>query len=137
MSTTRVGCCAPRPHYLAPGCRLVVTVPGGPRSAFDRHSGHRQHFAPAGLRRLLEGAGFNVEHVARAGFPFFNLYRLAVIARGRRLIADLERPPTGGGRAQGRVLGFFGRAFRFNLSSSPLGWQMVAVGRFIGPGSTP
>jgi len=121
--------------YLAPGCRLVVTVPGGPRSAFDRHIGHRQHFRPAGLRRLLEGAGFTVEHVARAGFPFFNLYRLAVIARGRRLIADLEqdRAEDGGG-AQGTVLALFDRAFRLNIQSSPFGWQMVAVGRLTGAG---
>jgi SAM-dependent methyltransferase len=125
-------------EYLAPGCRIVVTVPGGPRSAFDRHIGHRQHFAPAGLRQLLRGAGFDVEYVARAGFPFFNLYRLAVIARGRRLIADLERSPAEGNRgAQGPVLAFFDRAFRLNVQSSPFGWQMVAVGRFGGPGRTP
>ena len=117
-------------QYLAPGCRIVVTVPGGPRSAFDRHIGHRQHFAPGRLRQVLERAGFDVECVARAGFPFFNLYRLAVIARGRRLIADLERSPTGGEPgAQGAVLAFFDRAFRLNLRSSPFGWQMVAVGR--------
>src|SRR5207249_242260 len=29
---------------LAPGGRLVITVPGGPMSAFDRHIGHRGHF---------------------------------------------------------------------------------------------
>jgi 2-polyprenyl-3-methyl-5-hydroxy-6-metoxy-1,4-benzoquinol methylase len=121
-------------EYLAPGCRIVVTVPGGPRSAFDRHIGHRQHFRPATLRTLLEGAGFDVEYVARAGFPFFNLYRLAVIARGRRLIADLESGDRGGdGGAQGAVLAFFDRAFRLNIQSSPFGWQMVAVGRFTGP----
>ena len=33
--------------YLAPGSRLVITVPGGPRSAFDRHIGHRRHFTAA------------------------------------------------------------------------------------------
>jgi SAM-dependent methyltransferase len=125
-------------EYLAPGCRIVVTVPGGPRSAFDRHIGHRQHFDPASLRRLLGGAGFDVEYVARAGFPFFNLYRMAVIARGRRLIADLERPPAEGGAAtQGAVLAFFDRAFRLNVASSPFGWQMVAVGRLTAPGPTP
>ena len=37
--------------WLAPGCRLVVTVPGGPMSAFDRHIGHRRHFSPGGSRR--------------------------------------------------------------------------------------
>ncbi len=125
-------------QYLAPGCRLVVTVPGGPRSAFDRHIGHRQHFTPAGLRRVLEGAGFDVGRVTRAGFPFFNLYRLAVIARGRRLIADLEGAPSeGSGGAQGAVLGLFDRAFRLNLASSPFGWQMVAVATLAGPGSAP
>jgi SAM-dependent methyltransferase len=124
--------------YLAPGCRLVVTVPGGPRSAFDRHIGHRQHFGPASLRRLLEGAGFSVEYVARAGFPFFNLYRLAVIARGRRLISDLERGAEAeGAGAQGAVLSFFERAFRLNVASTPFGWQMVAVARFTGESSAP
>src|SRR4051794_17171594 len=33
-------------EFLAPGCRLVVPVPGGPMSAFDRHIGHRRHFSP-------------------------------------------------------------------------------------------
>jgi 2-polyprenyl-3-methyl-5-hydroxy-6-metoxy-1,4-benzoquinol methylase len=120
--------------YLAPGCRLVVTVPGGPRSAFDEHIGHRQHFTPATLRTLLAGAGFDVMHVARAGFPFFNLYRLAVIARGRKLIEDLESPSSHG--AQGAVLSLFDRAFRFNLASTPFGWQMVAVARYPGAGTT-
>ena len=46
---------------LAPGCRLVVTVPGGPMSSFDRHIGHRQHFTAAGLAQLLGDAGFEVE----------------------------------------------------------------------------
>ena len=76
--------------YLAPGCRLVVTVPGGPRSAFDRHIGHRRHFTASRLRRLLEESGFEDVTVRRAGFPFFDLYRLVVIARGKRLIADVE-----------------------------------------------
>ncbi len=69
-------------EYLAPGCLLIVTVPGGPQSEFDKHIGHRQHFTPAKLRSLLETAGFEVEMAATAGFPFFNLYRMVVISRG-------------------------------------------------------
>ncbi len=123
--------------YMAPGCLVVVTVPAGPRSAFDRHIGHRQHFQPHGLRRLLESCDFKVEQVARAGFPFFNLYRLAVIVRGRRLIEDLENQLTGGGgRVATLLLSFFDRAFRWNLDSSPLGWQLVAVARFRGSDKT-
>ena len=77
-------------EYLASGCRIVVTVPGGPRSAFDRHIGHRRHFTAKRLRSLLEANGFENVTVRRAGFPFFDLYRMVVIARGKRLIADVE-----------------------------------------------
>jgi len=59
---------------LAPGCRLVVTVPGGPMSAFDRHIGHRRHFTPTALGRILEQAGYQVE--------------LALSCPGRRLRAS-------------------------------------------------
>lgn len=120
--------------YMATGCLLVVTVPAGPRSAFDRHIGHRRHFQPGRLRRVLESCDLEVEQVVRAGFPFFNLYRLAVIARGRRLIADLDSQSAGGdGHVARKVLSLFDRVFRWNVDSSPFGWQLVAVARFRGP----
>jgi 2-polyprenyl-3-methyl-5-hydroxy-6-metoxy-1,4-benzoquinol methylase len=56
--------------YLGPGCRLVVTVPGGPMSAYDKHIGHRHHYTQTELRRLLTEAGFEVELATTAGFPF-------------------------------------------------------------------
>jgi len=119
--------------YLAAGCRVVVTVPGGPRSAFDRHIGHRQHFRPQGLRHLLEVCGFEVDSVVRAGFPFFDLYRLAIIARGAKVISDVEQSPSGTENRAARVaLTFFDRAFRWNLDKSPFGSQLVAVARFTG-----
>lgn len=117
-------------EYLAPGCRLVVTVPAGPRSAFDKHIGHRQHFRPDGLRTVLRGAGFEVLDVTRAGFPFFDLYRTMVILRGRRLVRDLtEHPEEGGGGSAHAALAVFSRLFRLNLDRSPFGWQLVAVAR--------
>jgi 2-polyprenyl-3-methyl-5-hydroxy-6-metoxy-1,4-benzoquinol methylase len=116
-------------EYLAPGCRLVITVPGGPRSAFDRHIGHRRHFSARRLRSLLEANGFDQIKVQRAGFPFFDLYRLIVILRGKRLVADVEQ--TSGTAldegASGIGLRLFNRAFRYNLDSSPFGWQLLAV----------
>ena len=57
--------------YLASGCRLVVTVPGGPRSAFDRHIGHRRHFTASRLRRLLEESGFEDVTVRQSRIPIF------------------------------------------------------------------
>src|SRR5438445_2155740 len=85
--------------YLAPGCRVIVTVPGGPMSAFDRHIGHRKHYHPEDLRQVLECAGFRIERVSGAGYPFFNLYRRVVIARGSRLIGDVSGRPSWTARA--------------------------------------
>jgi trans-aconitate methyltransferase len=114
--------------YLQDGCRLVVTVPGGPMSAFDRHIGHRRHFRSNDLRRTLEAAGFDVDSVSRAGFPFFNLYRLLVILRGERLVRDVASTANGSeSGAAGAVMAAFRFLFAFNLRSSPFGWQLVAV----------
>jgi 2-polyprenyl-3-methyl-5-hydroxy-6-metoxy-1,4-benzoquinol methylase len=116
--------------YMAHGCRLVVTVPGGPRSSFDRHIGHRRHFTAARLKRLLEENGFEGVVVQRAGFPFFDLYRLVVIARGKRLINDVEKPGSSLNEGtSGAALRVFDRAFRYNLDSLPLGWQLLATAR--------
>jgi SAM-dependent methyltransferase len=109
--------------YLQPGCRLVVTVPGGPMSAFDRSIGHRRHFSPRTLSELLRESGFRVERSERAGFPFFNLYRLVVIVRGRRLMRDVDRRSATAGAA----MSAFDHLFRLNLDRSPFGWQIVAV----------
>ena len=111
----------------APGCRLVVTVPGGPRSKFDRHIGHRKHYKPKELRALLESAGYEVESVSGAGFPFFNLYRLVVVARGQKLVDDIAGKPTemsGSARALMRI---FGVLFRANVASSRVGWQIIGI----------
>lgn len=118
--------------YIRPGGRLVVTVPSGPRSAFDRHIGHRRHYDPQTLHELLALVGLQDIQIARAGFPFFNLYRLAVIARGRSLISDIDTEFTGRAasmRASAiRVASkAFARTFDFNLDRSPFGWQLVAT----------
>lgn len=112
---------------MAPGCRLVVTVPGGPRSAFDRHIGHRKHYTPDALRGLLSHAGFDVEIATGAGFPFFNLYRLTVVARGDKLIDDVagdSAQVSGTARAAMRA---FDVLFKANVPQSRYGWQIVAV----------
>ncbi|HEY8946738.1 MAG TPA: class I SAM-dependent methyltransferase [Polyangiaceae bacterium] len=113
-------------EWLAPGARLVVTVPAGPRSAFDIHIGHRRHFTPERLEELLVSAGFEVQTLHGAGFPFFNLYRLSVIARGKKLIEDAsgtgELPLTA--RAAMRA---FSLLFRMNRIESRRGWQLVAT----------
>ncbi len=115
--------------YMARDCRLVVTVPGGPMSAFDRHIGHRRHFTPRALRALLTQAGFEVESTAGAGFPFFNLYRLAVILAGERLVASLSASGGSESPSAHAVMAGFGALFRLNGSRGRFGWQTVAVAR--------
>jgi len=121
---------------LAPGCRVIVTVPAGPMSAFDRHIGHRRHFNPSLLEETLRAAGLEVVDLRGAGFPFFNLYRLTVVARGKKLIED-----TAG--ATERVLPIAARGairtfswlFKLNTARTKLGWQLVAVG--VEPNNSP
>lgn len=111
--------------YLADGACLIVTVPAGPMSAFDRRIGHRRHFTTASISGCLREGGFTPTRVFRAGFPFFNLYRLMVIARGDKLVDEgaagkISWPAT----AAMRVFNFL---FRFNLARSGWGWQIVAA----------
>jgi len=112
--------------YLATDCRLVVTVPGGPRSAFDRHIGHRRHYDRSTLTCMLQDAGFDVEQVLAAGFPAFNLYKLVVIARGKRLIGDADES-DGNARLARVAMAAFGPLFRLAHPNSRWGWQLLAV----------
>jgi len=113
-------------EFIAPGGRLVVTVPAGPISAFDRHIGHRRHFTVGALRTLLESAGFEVTRVSGAGFPFFNLYRLMVLARGKSLIEDVAGSGPLPFRARA-AMQVFSWLFALNRSESTRGWQLVAT----------
>ena len=118
--------------YLAPEARLIVTVPGGPMSAFDRHIGHRQHFDRSKIRAILRQAGYTVERVCLTGFPFFNLYRLLVIARGKRLAQDVGRQSRSSALPSS-MMKFFRLLFHANLVDSRFGWQVVAVARMTSP----
>jgi SAM-dependent methyltransferase len=125
---------AARP-YLADGARLIVTVPGGPMSDFDLHIGHRQHFTRDLISSVLQEAGFKVERVYLSGFPFFNLYRSVVIARGKKLASDVDAGQAGfSAWLANRVMMVFRGLFQLNLMDSRFGWQVVAVARKIGSG---
>ena len=112
--------------FIKPGGRLVITVPGGPMSAFDRHIGHRRHYTKALLGQVLLAAGFETAKVAAAGWPMFNLYRLAVLLRGGRLIEDAAGAP---GPLARTAMGLFRHLMRLTLADTPWGWQIVAVAR--------
>jgi SAM-dependent methyltransferase len=112
-------------RFMAPGCRLVITVPGGKPNAFDRHIGHRRHFNARDLRQLIEAAGFEVELSTGAGFPFFNLYRLMTSWRGMKLVQDVSNADSFAVRAGMLVFGLL-----FHLNFSRWGWQTIALARY-------
>jgi SAM-dependent methyltransferase len=118
-------------RYLADSALLVLTVPGGPMSAFDRHIGHRRHYSASLVRETLTQAGFDIEKVWLAGFPFFNLYRLLMVLRGRQLITDAEAGEGRGTIARLRhfAMPAFRLMFKLNLRNFPLGWQIVVIAR--------
>jgi trans-aconitate methyltransferase len=114
---------------LAPGCMLVVTVPSGEMSAFDRHLGHRRHYTAELLASQLREAGLEVEAIHRAGWPFFNLYRAAVRMRGEKLISDAGAGAGSPSLTARMAMAAFSGLFRLNLSRSRWGEQLVAVVR--------
>jgi SAM-dependent methyltransferase len=113
--------------YLGPGARLVVTVPGGPMSSFDRRIGHRRHYSPELLWQTIEEAGLFPAAVFGAGFPFFNLYRRVVITRGERLADDVSswdgRPAT----AARLAMAVFRPLLEASLPRTPWGSQIVGL----------
>lgn len=122
-------------EWLAPGGQLIVTVPGGRMSRFDRVIGHHRHYRPRQLRRLLQGAELEVERVVAWGFPFHNLYRSAVRVASRVAIRPGSPRQADGGGVVGDALGhayaLFGRALKplFYLNLDRWGEQLLAVAR--------
>jgi hypothetical protein len=111
---------------------LIITVPSGPRSSFDKHIGHRRHYRAADLRTLLEHEGYRVERIVSAGFPFFNMYKLVVIARGDSAVRDAEIKASDPGASRWALdaaYAAFAWLFRLNLERIPWGWQLLAVAR--------
>jgi SAM-dependent methyltransferase len=119
-------------RWLAPGALFVVTVPGGPMSAFDRHIGHRRHYRADDLTSLLDAAGLSVLEHGGAGFPFFNLYRRTVIARGERLVTDVDAT-QGVSFAARAAMAVFNRLLAASRSRGNRGWQLYAAATFQPP----
>ena len=77
---------------------------------------------------MLEQAGFEILSLDGAGFPFFNLYRLTVVLRGKKLVRDAggTEPLPPAARIAMRA---FSKLFSLNSNEGRLGWQLVAVVR--------
>jgi SAM-dependent methyltransferase len=115
---------------LGSSCHVVITVPGGPMSAYDRSIGHRRHYDARALRDVVRDAGFEVVRLRRCGFPVFNVYKLLVVARGDRLIDEANASAQGGqSKLTSLATNVFRPAFHLTVPDFPLGWQLLAVVR--------
>ncbi len=114
--------------FLKKGCKLIITVPGGPMSQFEKHIGHRKHYSPGDLHNLFSRCGYKINKITRAGFPFFNFYQLIKIVRGKRLIKDIVGDNSSQVPLIIKILnGLFTLLFSFCFNDSPFGWQMIAI----------
>ena len=105
---------------------LIVTVPGGPRTAYDRYIGHRPHFSPTRMVGISNAAQLEVVSCVGAGFPFFNMYKLGILAAGHRLVDDVG---TGQGLDSSgeRISRFIFRLLMMSSRHGKLGWQTLAI----------
>lgn len=116
-------------RYLNDNAKIILTVPGGKMSAFDRHVGHRKHFTVNEIKHILDRAGYEPYKIKTFGFPFFNIYKIISILRGNKLIDDYKKISE-----QNRLsilervfIRVFNVLFMFNIDAIPFGWQLVAV----------
>lgn len=118
-------------RYLKNNAKLILTVPGGKMSAFDKYIGHRKHFTANELKHMLDKAGYEEYKVKTFGFPFFNIYKIISILRGNKLIDDCRKISK-----QNRLsilervfIRAFNILFMLNIDIIPFGWQLVAIVR--------
>ncbi len=112
--------------FLSKGATLVISVPGGPMSSFDHRVGHRKHYTTQLLQAELQQAGYQVDKVVAAGFPFHNIYRLAFILRGESIMKDASRHEHGTSAWLTMIMTAFHYLFKFNCFNSRLGWTVLA-----------
>ena len=113
--------------HLLPGGRCVITVPSGPRTAFDISIGHRRHFNKHDLRSILDAVGLVNIRVRRVGFPFFDLYRLVVLLRGRKLVSAVVDSSLDQSKVARFVMLAFSLLLRANPNFIPFGLQLIAT----------
>lgn len=112
---------------LAPEGSVIITVPAGPVSQFDRYIGHYRHYSKESLLKEIESGGLDVVSIHQVGFPIVNLVRIWCLIRGDKMIKDLTK--------QNKKLEskFAKMIIKFITLTSQIdtkyGWQLVAVAK--------
>ena len=101
-STTRPGWCASRWRCSRPAPRSWSPCPAAHARRSTSTSATTGISPGPTLQDVLTSAGLDVDVVYGTGFPFFNLYKLAVMARGEKLVlrcrSARRAPPRPGWR---------------------------------------
>lgn len=116
-------------YYLKPHGKLIITVPGGIMSHFERSIGHRTHYTKLSLAQLLKDSGYTDFSIKAVGFPFFNIYKWVSVLRGKQLITDVKQQNAKyiSSLLSKWVMKLFDVLFKLNLNFIPLGWQLIAI----------
>lgn len=110
-------------RFAAPGASLVLTTQSGRMSETERRVGHFRHFTREEMTRLLESAGWQVERVWNAGFPFHNLSKWAANLSPEQTMRGFGTKPYGWGQ---RAVAATLRGL-FTLNSRRRGAQLFAL----------
>ena len=112
---------------LAPGGFVVLSTQSGRVGETERRVGHRRHFTAEDISALLVGAGFRIDRVWNAGFPFHDF---------SKWYANLN-PDASMGRFGSKPYGLsedlvcLGLRVLFRFNSSSTGAQLFAVARAV------
>ena len=107
---------------------IIITVPSGPISEFDRFLGHYRHYTKKSLRLEIEKSGFEVLEINQIGFPTINIIRVWCLINGKRTINKLVKHKNAANSRIGKMIfRIFGSMDKID---SRLGWQLVATAKF-------
>jgi cyclopropane fatty-acyl-phospholipid synthase-like methyltransferase len=102
---------------------LIVTVPAGPMSEFDKFIGHYRHYSKKTIEKLLTDSGFKVLETKQIGFPILNLVRIWSLIRGKKMVSDLKKSQS---RKVNPIIDTMLKIILVpSQLSLPIGWQLV------------
>jgi len=105
--------------------KILITVPSGPISEFDRFIGHHRHYTRKILAGQVSLSQCTLIEYRNIGFPIVNIVRIWSLIRGKKLVTDLENH-----QAKKNYAFIVGALRPFKAMSShynKLGWQVVAI----------
>ena len=112
---------------LAPNGLMIITVPAGPISKFDKFIGHHRHYSKESLILEIESANFEVIEVNQIGFPLINIVRVWCLVKGDKVVKALTKPNSFVDSVMGRfLLRLLSSTFQLDTR---FGWQLIATAK--------